>query len=129
MSNRDISSELIDTIAAQGFSVYLPTSGRKTYLFFTDGTRIGYLQTGDFGGLDLSTVHIPNKYSGIGFKITDDSDSISVPTREVLERAFWHAPSWASTADREATIKWRDMKTFLASRTTVPLELVREAQS
>lgn len=124
-----IDDETLDAIANLGFAVYQPTTGQKTYLYYTDGTRIGYLQKGDFGGLSISTVHIPNRTTGTGFQATDAADPALVLTRSELERGFMHAPSWASSDDRKATHKWADMAAFLKSRgNIVPLEMVREAK-
>ena len=123
-----IEPETLDAIAKLGFAVYQPADGHKTYLFYTDGTRIGYLQKGDFGGLSISTVHIPNRTTGTGFQVTDDAAPALVLTRSELERGFLHAPEWAGTAAREATRKWPDMAAFLKGRGSInPLEMVRES--
>jgi hypothetical protein len=118
--------EVLDTIAACGFDVYQnPDPHWQTYLYFTDGKNIGYLQRGDWGGLSISTVHVPNKACGTGFNMMDDRDPPLTLTRAGLSRAFAHAPSWASHADREAVRKWRDMAAFMASHNR--LVKVREA--
>lgn len=112
MSFRAISDETIQAIAALGFDVYRsPEKKWQSYLFFTDGTRIGYMEAGYFNGLRLSTVHVPNRQCGAGFSLTDDGDSVPV-TRESLESAFVEAPRWASAADRAAVRKWADWETF-----------------
>jgi len=113
-----IPAEVLDTIAALGFDVYQnPDPHWQTYLVFTDGVRLGYLQRGDFGGLSLSTMHLPCRECGTGFKL--DAPRPGEPdilTREGLERAFQHAPAWAFTRDREAVRKWPSVAAWLDSR-------------
>jgi hypothetical protein len=120
--NRDISPEVISTIAALGFDVYQCASPDwRSYLYFTDGTRIGYMQT-DLGGLRLTTVHVPCKECGTGFGV----DFSGALTREELSRAFMVAPAWASPVDRAAVRKWPSMAAFIDSPSNryAKLELV-----
>lgn len=123
---KPLSDETLDAIAAAGFAVYMPTAGMQTYAFYTDGTRIAYLQRGYFGGFDLSSVHVPNRNSGTGFRIAEGL-GLSDLTRDKLEQAFVTAPAGASTTDRASVVKWRDMEAFLASRGHVALHPVRAA--
>ena len=116
-----IDDATLDAIAAEGVKVYMPEKGMQTYLFYTDGTRIGYLQRGTFGGWSISTVHIPNRESGTGFGMGEMDEFIP----ERLKDGFVHAPSWANKPERESVVKWKDMDEFLASRGTVSLKQVR----
>ena len=95
---------LIDTVKAAGFKVFVKP-GDVTWLYFTDADekRIGYLQWDRSGYAEISSVHKPNKNSGTGFKL----DPIPRLDRENLEKAFTHAPSWASSRDRDSVIKSR----------------------
>lgn len=118
--NRAIAPEVISTIAALGFDVYQSTSPAwRSYLFFTDGTRVAYMQT-EFGALTLSTVHLPCRECGTGFRL----DNPAALTREELERGFIIAPNWASATDRAAVRKYADAAAFLKSRGNSDLELV-----
>ena len=121
---RKLQPEVLDTIAALGFDVYqTPYALGKSYLYFADGARIGYLQCSDWGGLSLSTVHVPNQTTGTGFRMADTFRPEAL-TRAELERAFAIAPDWASNRERATVRKWRDVGTFVKSN---GLELVRKA--
>lgn len=126
---RKLDPEIVATIAAIGFDVYQTSDPYwRTYLYFTDGQRIGYLQRGDFGGLTLSTVHVPNKTTGTGFCVTDDRDPPLTLTLAELERAFALAPNWASGRQHRETVrKWPNMAAFLKSNRG--LELVAKGQA
>lgn len=98
-----LSDIILDTIAACGFDVFQNADPSwRSYVFFTDGKRIGYLQAGRFGGVDIATVHIPNPRSGTGFSM----GPVEGITRENLELAFMHAPHWADRESRESVRKW-----------------------
>lgn len=119
-----IDADTLDAIAAAGFDVYQPVNGVKTYGYFTDGTRIGYIQrTAYFDCYETSTVHIPNKTTGTGFGL----EPLAEITRESLTPAFMTAPSWASTTDRESVRKYKDWDAFNHAQRIVPLERVRTA--
>lgn len=110
-----ISEEEIDAIADAGFDVYrhVPTSRlNSTYLYFTDGKRIGYLQQGDFGhGYSLSTVHKPSRENGTGFRVADTDDLDADTLREALR----YGPDWALNRKLEI-VKYRDIEEFLSER-------------
>lgn len=122
---RRIESATLDAIAAHGFDVYGPATGKITYVYFTDGDRIGYAQYGrDGGALSLSTVHIPNRITGTGFALNDVG---SLPSRAELESAFIHAPQWAGQRDRESVRKWKDFAAFYQYCGRLnPLHLIRQ---
>lgn len=91
--------QLIDDIKAEGLQVFGPEN-LTSYVWFTDGTRIGYGQYNNFDGAKFSTVHKACRECGTGFQ----ADSI--------EQALSFAPSWASSADRSAVRKYKDFDEF-----------------
>ena len=95
---------MIEQVKRAGFKVYMrkPTD---TYLYFTDGSRIGYLQT-ERGVYSLSSVHVPNSEAGTGFGIDDCMGTID---RASLERAFVIAPHWHRG---ETPAKWKNWEAF-----------------
>ena len=117
---------VIVRIQSCGFDVYM-RPGADTYLYFTDGTRIGYLQEERFGGYSLSTVHKPNSTSGTAFSIAQGIDVFDID-KQALERCFSLGPDWAHHHFASAK-KWPDMATFLkansfnASYELVPAEV------
>ena len=91
---------LIDSIKRDGFQVYGPEK-LTSYVFFTDGERIGYAQYNNFfEGAKFSTVHKANKQTGKGFEAKD------------AQSALCHAPHWASQSDRASVVKYRDFADF-----------------
>lgn len=91
--------EVIDQLKEQGLQVYGPEK-LTSYVYFTDGTRIGYVQHNNVGGVSYSTVHHANKYTGTGFQAQD------------AEAALGFAPHWASQSNRASVIKFKDFETF-----------------
>ena len=83
--------EVIDAITAAGFDVYMRDQ-KDTYLLFTDGKNIGYLQADRLAGFTISTVHKPNTTTGTGFQIERHATEF---TAEMLARAFITTPHWA----------------------------------
>ena len=104
---RYITKEIVETIRALGFDVWFPV-GKSTYLYYSDGKNIAYLQMGRFGGFETSTCHIPNRQCGTGFRISDNAQL----TRESLAEGFCFAPRWASTTDKNSVIKWESPEKF-----------------
>lgn len=101
--------ELIEAVKAAGFRAFMrkPLTGlANTYLYFTDGRNIGYAQY-DFHGFSLSTVHIPSRANGAGFRI--EAGSLS---KHELEKAFVSAPAWAGPNDRGVQ-KYSSLESFL----------------
>lgn len=91
--------QLIDSLKEKGYEVYGPEK-LSTYVYFTDGKRIGYVQYNNVGGTKYTTVHMPNKYTGTGFQAED------------AEGALAFAPHWASPSDRNSVIKFQNFETF-----------------
>jgi hypothetical protein len=102
----------ITRVQSFGFDVYMQDEG-DTYLYFTDGKRIGYMQIERLAGpYSITTVHIPNTSTGTGFRIADVGDDF---TKDQLELAFVHAPDWAR--DRSSVKKWNDWAHFAGANT------------
>lgn len=100
--------KIINAVQAAGFEVWMRDPMQDTWLLYTDGKNIGYLQDG-WRGISTATVHVPNTTSGTGF-LSDEF--IPVIDRETLERAFMHSPTWADSRSRESVKKYRDMEHF-----------------
>jgi hypothetical protein len=121
---RNLTETEISAIAALGFRVYMSTNPHfQTYCFYSDGTRIGYLQREDLtGGLSVSTVHLPNRQTGTGFKI----GNCSALDRAQLESGFITAPGWANSRDLASIRKYKSLAEFLASRNGDLVEVGRQ---
>lgn len=102
---------IIAKIQSFGFDVYMRDPD-NTFLYFTDGTNIGYLQDSSWDGLSLSTVHAPNQTTGTGFQVEGHTDKL---TKEALMDAFALAPGWASGSQRASVKKYPNMEAFLRS--------------
>lgn len=94
-----------------GFDVYM-RDPKDTYCYYTDGTQIGYVQEGRFEGYAISTVHVPNRQTGTGFRMVDHAPEI---TPVGLQAGFAQYPSWARADQRSSVVKWRDIEHFLNS--------------
>lgn len=90
---------LIDDLKAKGLQVFGPEK-LTSYVWFTDGTRIGYVQYNNVGGVSFSTVHKPCKECGTGFAAQD------------AQAALGLAPHWASSGDVAAVRKYKDFEDF-----------------
>jgi hypothetical protein len=121
----NISPETVAAIAALGFDVYAPEKGLTSYLYFTDGTNIGYLQNDRFRGPTLSTVHVSNRTTGTGFSL----DQPARLDRDELEKAFVIAPSWASGSELASVVKYADIAAFVKSERIVPLAQIAKGKS
>lgn len=91
--------QLIDSLKEKGFTVYGPEK-LTSYVYFTDGTRIGYAQYDNMRGVSYSTVHMPCTNCGTGFQAQD------------AQAALEFAPNWARSHEREAVRKYKDFETF-----------------
>lgn len=90
---------LIDALKSKGFQVFGPEK-LTTYVWFTDGVRIGYAQCDRFEGVKYSTVHKANKQTGTGFKAQD------------IKASMENYPHWASRSDVKSVVKYRDFGEF-----------------
>jgi hypothetical protein len=100
---------IIDAVAAAGFDVWM-RDPKDTWMLFTDGKNIGYLQSDRMAGYTISTVHIPNTTSGTGFQI---ERHVADFTRDMLARAFVHCPDWFRR-DAASVRKYRDIEHYRA---------------
>lgn len=91
--------EIITHLKAQGFKVYGPEQ-LSSYVYFTDGTCIGYAQQDSMRGTRYATVHMPNKTSGTGFEARDP------------KAALGFAPQWVFQRDLNSVVKYRDFEHF-----------------
>lgn len=112
MSNA-ISADIIAAVSTAGFSVYMRNE-RDSWLYFTDGNRIGYLENSRGAGIKLVTVHIPNTTTGTGFGIADGL-GVADLTRDKLSEALVTAPHWASSRDVASVSKWPNFEALKAS--------------
>jgi hypothetical protein len=99
---------LRDKLKADGFKVYTtnyPSSEDQeaTYIYFTDGHRIGYAQFTTYDGLSFFTVHKPNRSTGTGFRATDQYSA----TESDYEKAFT-PPAWAHNMESTPFASWED---------------------
>jgi hypothetical protein len=96
-----------------GFAVYVSPGAAKhhldTYAYYTDGTQIAYCQAGEWGGIDISTVHTPNRNCGTGFVM---HKGLSNPTEAQIRSGFCFAPNWAMNRDRESVKKYKDFEDY-----------------
>jgi hypothetical protein len=105
-----IPATAIRKIEELGFSVYMRNEN-DTYLFYTDGANIGYLQNNRLGGFSLSTVHKPSLNHGTGFVIMQGLEESSI-CHNILASAFVAFPDWARTMS--PVRKWRDMAEYMS---------------
>lgn len=94
--------QLIDDIKADGLQVFGPED-LTSYVYFTDGTRIGYAQYDSMFGDKFSTVNKPCKQCGTGYRV------------DTPEQALAIIPSWAPSADRSMVRKYKDFEEFKKS--------------
>jgi hypothetical protein len=114
--NRNLDQTTLDTLKALGYQVFMTTNPHfQTYCFYVDGNNIGYMENG-LGGLTLSSVHMPNRQTGTGFRMGEGN---VVLTRGCLNKAFAAAPSWASSSDRESVRKYSTLEEFLKNHSTL----------
>jgi hypothetical protein len=91
--------KMIHSLTAKGLQVYGPEK-LTSYVYFTDGKRIGYAQYSSVRGVEYSTVHKPSKYIGTGF------------ATESVEGALSSIPHWVSPSDLKEMVKYPDFETF-----------------
>lgn len=101
---------IIEKVQGYGFDVYMRNAD-DTWLLFTDGKRIGYLQCERFG-FTLCTVHKPNENTGTGFQVARHAGDFD---KAALESCFASVPPWTSSEDRDSVRKWRDMDEYRAA--------------
>lgn len=99
---------IIDSVAAAGFDVWM-RDPKDSWMLFTDGKNIGYLQADRLVGYCISTVHMPNTTTGTGFQIERHIADFS---SDMLARAFGVAPTWAGGREHDSVHKYRDIEHY-----------------
>lgn len=84
--------EVIEKVKSFGFAVYMRDPS-DTYMIYTDGRRIAYLEDdrNPFTGLSISTIHMANIKTGTGLQVYRHID-LSDVTKAKLEKAFEPLP-------------------------------------
>lgn len=90
-----------------GYKVFVCNDPLYNYGYIVnDNDEIGYFQLGDFWGVTFSTKHKPNIFFGCGFGLDEwDKPQVSPLSREIVDRIFILAPSWAKPRKKLNTIK------------------------
>lgn len=70
-------NDLINDLKARGYAVWGPQE-LTTYLWFTDGARVGYAQHTLTHGVQYYTVHKPNRQTGTGFQADTPQQALMV---------------------------------------------------
>ena len=94
-------NDLIQSLKDKGYQVFGPCA-LTTYVWFTNGVNIGYVQIDRLEGIRYSSVHKANKYTGTGFIADGAEDALS------------YVPSWVSHTERVSIVKFKDMEEFIA---------------
>lgn len=105
-----------DRLNELGFDIYVSPATSSwpivTHGYYTDGERIAYFQADHYGsGVDICTVHIPNRTSGTGFRVHDCIGSAAI-TEQEAEQGFASYPIWASANDRKSVKKYSSIADF-----------------
>lgn len=101
--------DIIQQVLSLGFRVYMRNRSDR-YFYFTrsDGTGVGYLQLSSLCGVEMSTVHRPNRTTGTGHML----GVVRQITVGALEQAFAFAPPWATQKERESIVKYKDIEEY-----------------
>ncbi len=98
-----MANEIVKMLKDAGLQVWM-RKPEDEYCFVTDGTRIAYVQWSDYR-TSVSTVHMPNKYTGTGFGMFDEI------TPENVRRAMVTvAPAWAR--DVQSVKKYKNWASY-----------------
>lgn len=97
-------TDIIKQAKAKGLRVFVPVKTTLNdpicYCYFTDGKNVGYGQAPKGEGISFSTVHVPNRQTGTGYKV------------DSMEEALGFCPSWASNSDKASVIKFPSWESF-----------------
>lgn len=91
---------LITLAKSKGLQVYAP-SNLTSYIYITDGLRVGYCQFNRAEGESFSTVHKPCKEYGTGFRV------------ESIDNVFMIKPHWVIGSS--PINKYKSFSDFLAN--------------
>ena len=81
-----------------------------TFIYYSDGVNIGYCQF-NREGVELVTVHKPNRYSGTGFQYAKSYENGDATA--MMQCMLRRVPDGFSDIGLE---KWRDLQEFLDAR-------------
>lgn len=101
--------EFIEELKNKGYKVYAPAEV-TTYCNFVKDDRIGYVERGDYG-FNFGTVHKPCHECGTGFGMERETHN---PTVQMAGDCLIIAPDWASSADIQAVIKYKNWEDFIS---------------
>lgn len=102
-------ASIIQKIRDLGFRVFM-INPEDTWLIYTDGTNIGYLQDDRGIGLSISTVHKPNRESGTGFTVAQCLGTVDV---DILKTGFVNVPHWDHGRYSQSVKKYKDIEEYL----------------
>lgn len=117
-------ADLVVRLQGLGLNAYMRRPDKDSYLYFSDGQRIGYAQYNRVEGWSASTCHKPNRATGTGFQVVRGARGL---TDQSIEAALAGPPSWASSRDRAASVSWLDWRDFLRWNTSQNFPLYRVA--
>lgn len=100
--------EAFNLMINNGYRIFVYKTHNVQDCKYSKDNKLAYLQCGRFGGIQISTVHIPNKNIGTGFGEIHGSsfDGLYNPTLEQLNDGFIIAPNWVSSTDRAQVKKY-----------------------
>lgn len=106
---------LIKDAIKLGYKVFAPTEGLRDkveYVYFTDGTRIGYCEYNQLEGFCFSTVHKPSRQNGTGGSVVRGLDYYE-GIADYIPQSMAYVPSWWNCGQVE---KYRDFEQFNKNR-------------
>lgn len=102
----------LDFLHSLGLEVYMRNRD-DSYLIFSDGKRLGYLEHHAFNGFTLTSVHVPNSTTGTGFQVARHAPSVDEPQ---LRRCLTLTePGWLPSRDRGKTVKYRSPESYFSA--------------
>lgn len=105
----------VDTIKGFGYKVYIHANKdiQGTYAYVTDGVNISYFQVGYCGGITFSTVHIPTKNYGDGFRLQTELRPLFTITEENILESFGNMrPEYTEFCGQEGIPRYSDFEDF-----------------
>lgn len=114
--------DLIDLILKDGLKVYVTIWKHKgkspiSYIHFVDGDKIGYAQYCNYDGLSYTSLHIPCKGSGTGFKLDEN--------RIDQYRLAFSIPVWARHDLVESWKSWEQFTNYSMNKLSNYQELIK----
>lgn len=93
--------ESFNIMLNNGFRVFVYKTEMVQDCKYSKDGKLAYLQVGYWGGIQISTVHVPKTGIGTGFGEIHGTrfEAIYDPTLEQLNDGFMIAPKWAKQSD------------------------------